>query len=141
MTSRHMILYAEDDLDDLYMVKKAFEIHDHIQVIHASNGEVAFQQLVKMLSEGLKPCLVILDINMPILNGREALAKIKGIDDLKDIPIILFSTSSSPLDKQFADSYKVEMFTKPLHYQDLEKIAMLFVDRCNFEINKLSSSS
>lgn len=136
-----MILYAEDDLDDLYMVKKAFEIHDHIQVIHASNGEVAFQQLVKMLSEGLKPCLVILDINMPILNGREALAKIKGIDDLKDIPIILFSTSSSPLDKQFADSYKVEMFTKPLHYQDLEKIAMLFVDRCNFEINKLSSSS
>lgn len=139
MTSRHTILYAEDDLDDLFMVKKAFEKHDHIEVIHATNGEDAFQRLLKMLEQGIKPCLVILDINMPVLNGRDALTKIKSISNFKDIPMVLFSTSSSPVDKQFAENHKVELITKPLHYQDLEKIARVFVDKCNFETDKLTS--
>lgn len=139
MTSRHTILYAEDDLDDLFMVKKAFEVHDHIQVMHASNGEEALQHLFSMHNDDVKPCLIILDINMPILNGREALTKIKNVEEFKEIPVVLFSTSSSSVDKQFAEKYQVELITKPLHYYDLEKIALLFVSKCNFEINKLRS--
>jgi CheY-like chemotaxis protein len=137
MTSRHTILYAEDDLDDLFMIKKAFEIHDHIQVMHASNGEEALHHLFEMHNDDVKPCLIILDINMPILNGREALTKIKNIEEFKEIPVILFSTSSSFVDKQFAEKYQVDLITKPLHYHDLEKIAHQFVNKCNFEINKI----
>jgi CheY-like chemotaxis protein len=140
MTSRHTILYAEDDLDDLYMVRKAFESHDHIQVLHASNGEEALQHLFTLWENEVKPCLIILDINMPILNGREALVKIKNMEDFKEIPVVLFSTSSSTVDRQFAESYQVELVTKPLHYHDLENIAVQFVNKCNFEINKLRST-
>jgi CheY-like chemotaxis protein len=140
MISRHTILYAEDDADDLFMVKKAFEAHDHIQIVHAMNGLEALELLESMLSSNLKPCLVILDINMPKLNGRETLVKIKSTEETRDIPVVLFSTSSSHTDKQFAEKWEAELFTKPLHYNDLEEIARNFVDRCNFEINKLRSN-
>lgn len=140
MISRHTILYAEDDMDDLFMVKKAFEKHDHIEVLHAPNGDEALQLLHRLLKEEKKPCLVILDINMPVINGREALTKIKTIDAFRDIPVVLFSTSSSPVDRQFAERYQVELFTKPLHYNDLEKIAFQFINKCNFEVNKLEKN-
>ena len=137
MVSRHTILYAEDDEDDVYMVKKAFEAHDHIEIIHAANGLEAIQQLEEMVKDRCTPCLIILDINMPVLDGRETLVRIKNNEATRHIPVVLFSTSSSQTDKQFAEKWGVELFTKPLHYDDLEAIAVMFVDRCNFEINKL----
>ena len=139
MISRHTILYAEDDEDDLFMVKKAFERHDHIKIEHATNGLEAIRLLETMIEKNLKPCLIILYINMPVLDGRETLARIKNNDETKNIPIVLFSTSSSQTDKLYADKWGVELFTKPLHYDDLETIALNFVDRCNFEINKLGT--
>ena len=139
MISRHTILYAEDDADDLYMVKKAFEQHDHIQIVHALNGLEALELLNQMLAVNVKPCLVILDINMPKLDGRETLIRLKKNEQTNDIPVVLFTTSSSNGDRVFGEQWGAELFTKPLHYKDLEEIAMSFMDRCNFEINKLSS--
>jgi len=139
MISRHTILYAEDDADDLYMVKKAFEEHDHIEILHADNGLEAIRRLDHLIEQSIKPCLIILDINMPVLDGRETLVKIKSSDETRDIPVVLFSTSSSSTDKSFAEKWNVDLYTKPLHYEDLEEIARLFVDRCNFEINKLGT--
>ena len=140
MTNKHSILYAEDDLDDLFMVQQVFERHDHIQVVHAPNGQEALNILEEMMKTNSKPCLVILDINMPVLNGKETLVKIKTNEKLKNIPIVLFTTSTNESEKQFANEWNVEIFTKPIVYQDLAEIAKLFVDKCNFEINKLKIS-
>lgn len=139
MTSRHTILYAEDDLDDVFMVTKAFEAHDHIEVLHAPNGEEALKILNHLHLSKASPCLVILDINMPILNGKETLVRIKSREEYTHIPVVLFSTSSSKIDKDFAQHWGVELYTKPLHFNDLESIARQFADRCNFEINRLGS--
>lgn len=140
MVSKHTIVYAEDDMDDVFMVQQAFEQHDHIKVIHAPNGSEALLVLEEMLTDNKKPCLVILDINMPVLNGKETLLRIKNHDELNDIPVVLFTTSSSLHDKTFAEQWAAELIVKPLHYSDLESIARQFVDKCNFEINKLSPS-
>ena len=140
MTNKHSILYAEDDLDDLFMVQQVFERHDHIQVVHSPNGQEALNILEEMMKTNSKPCLVILDINMPVLNGKETLIKIKTNEKLKNIPIVLFTTSTNESEKQFANEWNVEIFTKPIVYQDLAEIAKLFVDKCNFEINKLKIS-
>lgn len=137
MISRHTILYAEDDEDDVFMIKKAFESHDHIQIVHAGNGLDALSILREMVQQKMSPCLIILDINMPVLDGKETLARIKQDERTSKIPIVLFSTSSSQGDQQFAKKWGVELFTKPLNYGDLEEIARMFVNRCNFEINKL----
>ena len=138
MISKHTILYAEDDLDDLLMVRQAFEPHDHIEVLHAANGLETLQRLEKLQDKGIQPCLVILDINMPKMDGREALENMKKNEAFRNIPVVLFSTSSSQQDKQFAQKWGVELITKPLHYSDLEYIAKQFIDRCNFELSRLN---
>src|SRR5215216_3419919 len=136
MISKHTILYAEDDLDDLFMVREAFEQHDHIEVVHAPNGLEALHTLHTMQANGFLPCLVILDINMPVMDGKETLIKVRSNERIKKVPIVLFSTSNSAVDRSFAEKWEVELITKPLNYEDLEGIARQFVDRCNFEINK-----
>lgn len=135
MSDKHIILYAEDDADDVFMVTKAFERHDDIEVKIAGNGWEVLQMLTEMEGNGSMPCLVILDINMPVMSGKEALLKIREQEALNEVPVVLFSTSSSKTDQAFAAAYNVELFTKPLHFGDLEKITAQFVERCNFKTN------
>lgn len=137
-TSKHTIVYAEDDLDDLFIVKQAFEKHDHITVVHAPDGKKALLTLEEMLQENFFPCLVILDINMPVMNGKETLQYIRNHPQLNRLPVVLFSTSSNPADAAFAESFGAVLITKPIEYSDLENIAKTFVEQCNFEINKLT---
>jgi CheY-like chemotaxis protein len=137
-TNRHTILYAEDDLDDLFILQQAFIRHDHIRVIHAPDGRRAMHLLEEMATEKKLPCLVILDINMPVMNGREALQAIRKDDNFCRLPVVLFSTSSSSTDKQFAETNDALLITKPVDFGNLEVIVEQFVKRCNFEINNVS---
>lgn len=138
-TSKHTIVYAEDDLDDLFIVRQAFERHDHITVVHAQDGSMALMTLEEMLHEKCLPCLVILDINMPVMNGKETLQAIRQHPELGRLPVVLFSTSNSPADRAFAQAMNSELVTKPIEVNDLDAIARNFVEQCNFEINKLSA--
>jgi CheY-like chemotaxis protein len=107
-------------------------------VVHAPDGKRALLLLEEILQEGYFPCLVILDINMPIMNGKEALRTIRNHPDLQKLPVVLFSTSNNSTDIEFAESLNSMLITKPIEYSDLEMIAKRFVEQCNFEINKLS---
>lgn len=139
-TTKHTIVYAEDDLDDLFILKQAFQRHDHINVIHAPDGKLALMMLEGMAQDNMLPCLVILDINMPVMNGREALQAIRNHTDLSKLPVVLFSTSNSPMDKIFAESYEAILITKPVEFSNLEAIVDQFIDRCNFEVNRISAN-
>jgi CheY-like chemotaxis protein len=138
---KHTIVYAEDDLDDLFIVTQALEKHDHIEMVHAIDGRKAMHLLESMAMEKSLPCLVILDINMPVMNGREALQAIRNHQSLNKLPVVLFSTSSSSSDKLFAESYDAFLITKPVDFSKLETIVEQFIERCNFEVNKLSVDS
>lgn len=94
-TTKHTIVYAEDDVDDLFIVKQGFEKHLHIDVVHAPDGRRALLILEDMARDNSLPCLVILDINMPVMNGREALQAIRSHSRLSKLPVVLFSTSST----------------------------------------------
>jgi CheY-like chemotaxis protein len=138
---KHTIVYAEDDLDDLFIVTQALEKHDHIEMVHAIDGRKAMHLLESMAMEKSLPCLVILDINMPVMNGREALQAIRNHQSLNKLPVVLFSTSSSSSDKLFAESYDAFLITKPVDFSKLETIVEQFIERCNFEVNKLTVDS
>lgn len=136
-TDKHTILYAEDDLDDLFILRQAFEKHNHVNVMHAPDGKMAMHILEELAKKKELPCLVILDINMPVMNGRETLQAIRKSTDLHKLPVVLFSTSSSAADKMFAETYEAILITKPVDFSNLEKIASQFIERCDFEINNL----
>ncbi len=135
---KHTIVYAEDDLDDLFILQQAFGKYNHIEVVHALDGKKAMHLLENMAAEKVLPCLVILDINMPVMNGREALQAIRHHNGLSKLPVVLFSTSSSASDKQFAEDNEAMLITKPVDFGNLEVIVENFIERCNFEINNVS---
>jgi CheY-like chemotaxis protein len=133
---KHTILYAEDDLDDLFMIRQAFGQFDGTtQLIHASNGFEALEQLNQTKTQGHLPCLIILDINMPGMNGREALIRIRQSDNFKNIPVVLFTTSSSEMDRAFAKKWGAEFITKPLVYSELEELAKRFISLCTSSVS------
>lgn len=137
MAAKHTILYAEDDADDLFIVQQAFEkYHGEINIAHAYNGFEAIEYLQKGAENGSLPCLIILDMNMPGMDGRETLIRIKQSDVFKNIPVVIFTTSSSKEDKVFAQKWGAEFITKPLVFSELEELAKSFVSLCNFEISK-----
>jgi CheY-like chemotaxis protein len=95
MNIKHLnILLADDDLDDCNLFKHALEeLSLSAQLTTVHDGE----QLMNYLSENSQhlPQVLFLDINMPRKNGLECLAEIKRNPTLKDIPVVMFSTSNS----------------------------------------------
>ena len=126
----HIILYAEDDPDDYQLVQEAFHSHPDVTIKHVTNGRQVMEFLQSLSSPKDYPCLIILDINMPLMDGREALMKIKQMADFKDIPVIMFTTSSNELDRMFAQKNGAEFVTKPLQFDRVSEIAREFSGRC-----------
>ncbi|MEO6069753.1 MAG: response regulator [Chitinophagaceae bacterium] len=134
-TKKHTIVYAEDDVDDLQLVTECFASYkDKIELLHAPNGQEVVDLLHQLLKNEVIPCLIILDINMPVLDGKQALVKIKSSPGLKDIPTILFTTSNSSMDVSFAKNWGADFITKPLRYEEISKLAKEFSSRCDEEI-------
>ena len=70
---------------------------------------------------GSLPCLIIMDINMPKMDGKKAIQLIKADKDLSAIPLVIFTTSSSLVDKRYFELYNVQYVTKPSHYSAFTK--------------------
>jgi CheY-like chemotaxis protein len=135
--NKHIILYAEDDLDDLFIIQQAFEsFNETITIVHANNGFMALEYLQELASKNMLPCLIILDMNMPGMDGRETLIRIRQSKAYNNIPVVVFTTSSHKADKDFAQKWGAEFITKPLVNNELEELAKSFVSKCNFEISK-----
>ena len=138
-TPKNIVLYADDDRHDLELVKDAFaQYTNNVDVITVTNGSEALAYLGQLSSLDPTPCLVILDINMPVFNGKEVLTKIRQMDRFADLPVVLFSTSSQPADIHFAKRYEAGFITKPLDIQQMEMITDQFITHCTEEIrNKI----
>ena len=133
--TKHTIVYAEDDFDDVQFVRDCFKKYNgRIDLVHAQNGSEALSVLTKLHIQGITPCLIILDINMPLMDGRQTLVKLKANTALKKIPVVMFTTSSSTLDRDFATKWGADFITKPLRYSEVEGLAEEFVRRCDAAI-------
>ena len=132
---KHSILYADDDPDDLMFIKDAFERYaENIELVTVRDGVEVIQYLSSLSPMEPAPCLIILDINMPRMNGKEALQELRNMDRFKHIPVVLFTTSSLPDDKEFALKYDAGFMTKPLNFRQITAIAEAFVEHCTAEV-------
>ena len=126
-TKQHHILWAEDDNDDLMLMREVLEGIDHCHIItEVTNGREVLDHLNNIEDPAQFPCLIILDMNMPVLNGRETLAILKSEEKYSSIPVVVFTTSSSEMDRMFCRRFGVEMYTKPDdfvgHQQTIQKL-------------------
>ncbi|MDQ6608655.1 MAG: response regulator [Bacteroidota bacterium] len=130
MEKKH-ILWADDDMDDLLLMRHVLQDLDEKYLIkEVSNGREALDYLNACEHTDHLPCLIILDMNMPILNGKETLSQIKKQEGIKDIPLVFFTTSNSELDKMYCKRFGVEMITKPPQYSNLKEAVKKLLDYC-----------
>ena len=121
MTAPLTILHVDDDPDELLIMRSAFEAtgvpHDYRE---ANNGFVALQ----MLEERPLPGLIILDINMPKMDGKETFATIKANISLNKIPVVILSNTTNESEKEFFVKQNVPYFNKTSSLNDLINTAM-----------------
>ena len=114
------ILFIEDDTIELMKFNRVLELSKYQHnVVECHNGFDAIQILTV---EGMIPDIVILDLNMPKVNGIEFLTLLKNDERLKYIPAIILTTSNNP--KDIYECYRIGIagyITKPLRYDDYVK--------------------
>jgi two-component system response regulator len=93
------IIIAEDDDDDFFLTRTAFERAGMLNpLLRVKNGEELLDLLKRRAGPDAGAALVILDLNMPRMDGREALQRIKADPDLRRLPIIVMTTSNAEED-------------------------------------------
>jgi len=125
MNSNKPILLVEDDKIDVMTVQRAFKelkITNHLEV--TGNGEEALTYLSKIDNE--LPCLILLDINMPKMNGIEFLRIIKKVDWLKVLPVVVLTSSKEEQDKLGSFSLGISGYMlKPADYKKFIDVVRL----------------
>lgn len=136
MTSNNeLLLVVEDSNDDFKMLQRLMErMEVRNPIIRCVNGDEALDFLYqegsyKDTEEVSKPSVILLDLNLPGIDGRDVLERLKQDGSLKEIPIVVFTTSSSPKDVEFcyqkgANGYLV----KPMDVEELQRTVQAFVD-------------
>jgi CheY-like chemotaxis protein len=125
------ILYMDDDKDDIELLHQAIgTINSGYQLITAPDGEKGLALLRQKKMEAHLPTLIVLDINMPRLDGRLTFKRIREDRELANIPVVIFSTSNSPMDKLFFQNKNVEYITKPIQFEHLVEVAKRLLRYC-----------
>ena len=133
------ILVADDDLDDCMMIKEAFQESRLLNTIHFVHDGVELLRYLEHKREKHHPLpgLILLDLNMPKKDGREALKEIKSHPDFKQIPVVVLTTSQAEEDVMRTYGLGVNSFiTKPVAFEALVQI-MRDLGRYWFEIVEL----
>ncbi len=127
-----LIWVADDDPDDRLILKEAFEENNFLKELQFfEDGELILNKLQQVISRHEPfPGLIVLDLNMPKVNGQQVLAYLKENDTTNNIPVIILSTSKSEEDRQVMFKLGAEDFiTKPYSFDEMIKIAGNLITR------------
>src|SRR6478736_3734273 len=115
----HTILVVEDEEESRCALMQILEL-EGFSAVGASNGAEAMDYL----RTSSRPCLIVLDLNMPVMNGRQLRAELRQVEELAIIPVVVVSAQES-----FAagDLGAVGAFRKPL---DVDALVKVVVDNC-----------
>jgi CheY-like chemotaxis protein len=121
ITNKPILLVEDDQVDTMTVTRALKEIHVTNPLVHLENGEEAVNYLQDPASE--KPCIILLDLNMPIMNGIEFLQVVKHDDQLKRIPVVVLTTSEEQQDKVNSFNLGVAGYmAKPVDYRQFVEI-------------------
>ena len=131
--SNYTILAADDDLEDLELMEDAILSMDPTtEFLTVNNGNAVIEFLNSRSTDQL-PHLIVLDYNMPELNGAEVLSLICKDDRLNQIPKLILSTSGAPLHiNECKNSGATEYFVKPNNITDLNELVRTMFDYCKW---------
>jgi two-component system response regulator len=119
------VLLVEDDAADVALMETVFADHELTSELHhVPDGAeaLAFLRRDAAYADAPRPDLILLDLNMPRVDGRQVLGHIKADDDLKGIPVVVFTTSSTDTDVSSSYGAHANAYvTKPIDLDDFER--------------------
>ncbi len=108
MSNAIQILQVEDDQDDIELMQQAFEDNGfRINLKTIKQGDMVLPYLE---SSPTPPDIILLDLNIPKMHGREVLKALKNTGNFKEIPVIILTTSSSPEDMDYCLSLGADRY-------------------------------
>jgi CheY-like chemotaxis protein len=124
-------LIVDDDVDDNELFTEALAaVETQIICYSAADGLEAIEKLDTKAIE--QPDIIFMDINMPVMDGWQCLTKLKSESSYKDIPVIMYSTSSRKVDREVArDLGAICFFTKLSDFKQLKKVLEIVVEKMN----------
>jgi two-component system, chemotaxis family, response regulator Rcp1 len=121
-----VVLLVEDSPGDVRLTQEAFRAADPSIELHvASDGVEAMAYLRRdgVYTDAPRPDLILLDLNLPKMDGREVLAHIKGDDNLKTIPTVVLTTSDAEADIQTSYRLRANCYlSKPVQLEEFEDL-------------------
>ena len=116
-----VVLLVEDDPGDVLMTREAFEdykVQNDLHVVNDGTEAMAFLRREDPFVEAPRPDLVLLDLNLPRMDGREVLQAIKSDPDLASIPVVVLTTSEAEEDVLRSYSMHANAYvTKPVDFE------------------------
>jgi CheY-like chemotaxis protein len=119
-------LLVEDSPGDVRLTREALKdakMHISLKVVSDGAEAMTYLRREKNYAEAPRPDLILLDLNLPKMDGRDVLKEIKESDALKSIPVVILTTSASPVDVE--RSYKLHAncyITKPVDLKGFIKV-------------------
>jgi CheY-like chemotaxis protein len=123
-----VVLYVDDDIDDLQLFGEAVKEVDPSIIFISANGA---EEALNFLHGELLPDHIFMDINMPVMNGIECLSRIRAMERIKHLPVVMLSTSQSSADVEQSSALQADFISKPNSFRSLviELTAILRVER------------
>jgi len=123
------ILLIDDSEDDVILYRKACESNERLSVSGSLSESTRALDYLQSLSEEMRPDLIFLDINMPVVNGFEVLENLRRDESLRTIPVVMLSTSQRESDiKQSYALGATSYIAKPSGFSDVKKMLNIFAD-------------
>lgn len=125
-TTSTKILYADDDSDDHFFLRESITCTGlPADIVYLTDGDQVIRYLEK--NGDALPSLIVLDLNMPRLNGKQTLERLKTDNRFSEIPVIILSTSNNKLDKEFCTSRGAASYlVKPGHFEGYREVVRNF---------------
>lgn len=118
MLQNQLLFLVDDDMDDHEIFRSALaKVDEDLVLTTATNG---YEALHLLSAAGTLPDYIFVDLNMPRMGGLQFLKEIKQVDKLKHIPVIIYTTSSNPIDiARTKELGAVSFITKPARFSEL----------------------
>jgi chemotaxis family two-component system response regulator Rcp1 len=122
------ILYVEDNPGEVFLLREAVrKLNRNVSLVTAGDGEAA---LILLLTESLRPSVIVLDLNIPRINGTEVFKAVKSHPELSAVPTVVFAEKAGRTQIQLTGFAPDLFLTKPMDLDGYTAVAKKIVALC-----------
>jgi CheY-like chemotaxis protein len=121
---------VDDDKDDIELMEEAFKNYTQVELLTFTESYALLNYINETKLSPLIPSLILMDVNMP-LDGNELLSLLRSYEHLKNVLMVLYTTSNFQNDKEIAKSLDAQLITKPITITQLHETIEGLLKSCN----------